>query len=1062
MKWSILKKGMSLLLALATILMTSAMAVAQTIYAKEDHTVLSLTELDTSRITYPQDIFDAPNQTWRMNENFHGQGLHVAEQSFAHGFITHANNDSKKPTQLIFDLSGLDYRYLTVKVGIDEAQGAAGTCDFTVLGDGEVLKKTSVIAGDAEAPYLIRANISGVKTLTLRVTDGGDGYNSDWGVWGEPTLYRNEADIPVEPELSVTSPVPESVVTGDSIRVSGHASGGNHVRVQVGNEMLTARVAGDGSWEVSAPISSLGRVNITAELYADASAAKPMTRKDSDIYHHTIQSRSWRISSGDTTVKLGLFGNGTLAVTGLINEENGTEWMTAPTVIPFMGTVYVNNKEKAVTWRYLEEKLESSTEEATLTLTFACNELNITMDSVWWTGKGGAVKHSIYVRNQEDVPVTVTDQPTMNLMLSAGETTDTFSTFTINKGGGTPGDAGIYTGIIEEGSRETVNNSKIPVVFINRDTSEGAFVAHEFGTGAIIIEGYETDRTAALVRSGLPENFKTDVPAGDSLYIPVSFIGTYTGDQDAAANVLSNWLFDYNVPDFIHETEDWPHVIFNVWNSVGGSVPKAAPFKTTVSKAAAFGFDRIVLDYGWWGKLGEWEGASDRWPNGMAPVGKNIVDNGMDFVQYVLFHTTDSTKENALTPVGPNAHPEWLVGNGASYDYADLGDEDCVAFIKEQLTATLKANSASGWRSDFSPVQASSVQTNRHKYGVDTEYWNYIGFYEIIDHLEANIENFSYENCCGGGYYKDFATMKRTANIFSTDTYRALDARRTFYDATYVYPACQIAPQVVFSDDNPNIWDSFEKREGMTLGYIYRSVMMGTMYVNLDVSISRLKRDEADFLKRQIEIYKEWIRPLVREADIFHITDRPDEINWDAMQYYDEATGKGIVYVFRPLNEQNTETFNLKGLDAEATYYVKWEDAKQVKTYTGRELMETGVSVTLGQTYDAELLYLQRTDVPVDVENIAWENFNELYTPAETETETETDVEVESETNAPESESSSDTSAATEEETPSESHDDTTVETNPTEGGCTSSVTAGVALLMAAAGVVLGTKRRDE
>lgn len=78
--------------------------------------------------------------------------------------------------------------------------------------------------------------------------------------------------------------------------------------------------------------------------------------------------------------------------------------------------------------------------------------------------------------------------------------------------------------------------------------------------------------------------------------------------------------------------------------------------------------------------------------------------------------------------------------------------------------------------------------------------------------------------------------------------------------------------------------------------------------------------------------------------------------------------------MFRPDNDITSETFRLYGLDPDAFYYVRSEENKKTARFSGTELMENGITVSCDRIYWSDLLYIQRTDVPVDASNIAWEN----------------------------------------------------------------------------------------
>jgi len=78
--------------------------------------------------------------------------------------------------------------------GVDDAAGlevsrtrVGGTAAFTVLGDGAPLAATgTVTTRDPARP--LHADLTGVQTLTLRVTDGGDGTQNDHASWADARI----------------------------------------------------------------------------------------------------------------------------------------------------------------------------------------------------------------------------------------------------------------------------------------------------------------------------------------------------------------------------------------------------------------------------------------------------------------------------------------------------------------------------------------------------------------------------------------------------------------------------------------------------------------------------------------------------------------------------------------------------------------------------------------------------------------------------------------------------------------------------------------------------------
>ncbi|MCC2594479.1 endo-alpha-N-acetylgalactosaminidase family protein [Tessaracoccus sp. OS52] len=79
-----------------------------------------------------------------------------------------------------FGLGGECTQFQAV-VGVDDAQ-TRGSIQFAVYGDGNLIHQTGVLRG-SDPSVELDLDISGVQTLSLRVTDGGDGVGNDHGDW---------------------------------------------------------------------------------------------------------------------------------------------------------------------------------------------------------------------------------------------------------------------------------------------------------------------------------------------------------------------------------------------------------------------------------------------------------------------------------------------------------------------------------------------------------------------------------------------------------------------------------------------------------------------------------------------------------------------------------------------------------------------------------------------------------------------------------------------------------------------------------------------------------------
>jgi hypothetical protein len=113
-----------------------------------------------------------------------GKGIAIRRASYGKGLGMHAVGE------VSFALGGGCTRF-AADVGVDDEagldvarQGAGGTVGFTVAGDGVPLTETGTLNTRSPARTL-EIDVTGVRTLTLRVGDGGDGNQNDHASWAD-------------------------------------------------------------------------------------------------------------------------------------------------------------------------------------------------------------------------------------------------------------------------------------------------------------------------------------------------------------------------------------------------------------------------------------------------------------------------------------------------------------------------------------------------------------------------------------------------------------------------------------------------------------------------------------------------------------------------------------------------------------------------------------------------------------------------------------------------------------------------------------------------------------
>ncbi|MDI9603150.1 MAG: NPCBM/NEW2 domain-containing protein [Acidobacteriota bacterium] len=113
----------------------------------------------------------------RVDRDVEGRPLRCGQRLHRRGIGTHA------PSEIRYDLEG---RYARLLAEVAAAE-SGGSVVFEVYGDGRLLWSSGVMRG-LGAPASVEVPVAGMRTLTLVVSDAGDGYIADMANWGSPRL----------------------------------------------------------------------------------------------------------------------------------------------------------------------------------------------------------------------------------------------------------------------------------------------------------------------------------------------------------------------------------------------------------------------------------------------------------------------------------------------------------------------------------------------------------------------------------------------------------------------------------------------------------------------------------------------------------------------------------------------------------------------------------------------------------------------------------------------------------------------------------------------------------
>ena len=546
----------------------------------------------------------------------------------------------------------------------------------------------------------------------------------------------------------------------------------------------------------------------------------------------------------------------------------------------------------------------------------------------------------------------------------------------VDKGGGHPTPTGTHrvalpAGYDWEGASSTYLDDNswevIPWFLVQRGGGSpgGWYVGIEFSGCTRLSLARQGDSLRGRV--GLdpkPGTFRTRVEAGGSFVAPTIFLGAFAGDSDDAGNRLRPWVRHVLTNPLTWANPHYPLLTNNSWGS--GMAVDEATAQHMIRDSAELGFDMFHLDAGWFRGVGDWYPDPTKFPHGLAAIAEDAHQHGLKFGLWVDWTQAGlDTNPGALNVHDPvvadwltiDPPPGWKPEPFKGITI-DLGVPAAQAWAQHEVTRIVQDYHLDMLEHDGYLVAKSCVRAD-HPHAplepgvpksndTDVSYHATRAYYEIYEKLRKQHPGLLLEVCDDGGRMVDFGSAAHGDYFSITDSYDPLANREAFYDASHVLPAAMLECYV----------EKWPTPHLENFRYMLRSGMMGWLTIMLDTTQWTPEQHAA--AQAEFQLYKTELRPFIRDADLYHVSPRPDGVHWDAVEYMDPRRHAGVVYAFRgSIETESSHHFVLRGLQADHTYRLHFQDGSSPdKTLLGRELGEEGLAVDLPLPNSSELIFL--------------------------------------------------------------------------------------------------------
>ena len=503
---------------------------------------------------------------------------------------------------------------------------------------------------------------------------------------------------------------------------------------------------------------------------------------------------------------------------------------------------------------------------------------------------------------------------------------------------------------------------------------EGAlpFFNLEFdGAGIIIALGWSGSWKAQFARDsqsifsvqGGMEHTRLKLRPGEEIRTPRILMLSWEGDRMAGHNQFRKLVLAHYSPQAQGKPVQLPFSA-NSWalHNCGSEVSQDNQIDLIRQyKAKQIPLECYWLDAGWyegvngierWGEcVGNWSPKQRTFPNGFRALADEVAQEGLGFV---LWFEPERAKPGTQMY---EEFPAWMIMPDEQITrdrqmvfrweqpwtdkveaLPDFGNPDLRKWFVDHISAMVREYGITIYRQDFNfdpaPYWRSADEEDRE--GI-AEIRFIEGLYELWDELLGRNPGLVIDNCASGGRRIDLETMSRSVALHRTDSAGDPEAAQSHTMGINLFYPCTGAAT------------------DQTDAYGFRSCLAAGMCVGWDVYGEDLDLEEARDRVAEFGL----LRPLYY-GDFYPLTvpssDRTSDV-WCAYQLYREDLSRGAVLAFRrEKSPYPAAKLKLHGLEPDGKYEVTSIDAPTTVVYTGKDLMEEGLEITMSHAPSSQIM----------------------------------------------------------------------------------------------------------
>lgn len=374
------------------------------------------------------------------------------------------------------------------------------------------------------------------------------------------------------------------------------------------------------------------------------------------------------------------------------------------------------------------------------------------------------------------------------------------------------------------------------------------------------------------------------------------------------------------------------------------------------------GAEVFIIDAGWACPPADnidWQGCNgrnlpdpDRYPNnGLLQLREYCHSLGMKFGLWV-----EIERLGKYSPVYAQ-HPEWRAADrfgSREKGFLDLTIPEAAEWAENELARMITEYGMDLLRIDYNVSRVNYfAMRDTDDCGIKEciSLRHFKAVYDMYFSLKRRFPKVIFENCASGGGRIDLGQLRAFNHTWVSDWQKPPRSVLITNGISMVLPPERI----------DRLFAGMECHTAGTLAFHMRNTMLGHMSLNVISPMDAVENEQSmEFIVHSVNVYKDFIRPILPNARIFHHTPEADECRksgFCAIEIASSDRSCGAIGAFSLASAgENARVLVPRGIDPSKTYIITLDNSRSSYERSGADLYQNGLRITLTGSMASELV----------------------------------------------------------------------------------------------------------